>query len=426
MSITNGRDAALEALRLCRVEERFAEDALTIVCEELDTREAALAYHLCMGVLQKQSYLDFCIEQYRKTTHMQPVLLDILRIGAYQVLFSDKIPTHAAVNEAAKQAALRSPSAVALVNAVLRKVAAFRTTPPKLPANKLEAVSIKYNLPLWALNIIDAELGGDHAEAFAKASGNNPPTILIKNPLKQADFSQLTPMHGFIDAYNYDGQVTGLRAFQRGEFLVADVGARIIAEILTAAIKTPNPNIWDTCAAPGGKSFLMAMLLDDKCSILSTDIAEKKLSKICEGAERLGINSITPMASDASKALPNSLFDAVLCDVPCSGFGVLRKKPDIRYKAQNTLTRLPTVQRNILENASKAVKSGGLLMYTTCTVFKSENENVIEGFLGSHPEFSLAPFEVKGLGIRADGMTTLLPHLHGTDGFFICLLQKAE
>ena len=185
--------------------------------------------------------------------------------------------------------------------------------------------------------------------------------------------------------------------------------------------------VLDACSAPGGKSLLCASLMENDGEILACDLHEKKLRLVEENAERLGFSIIRTAPMDASKpyeALRGS-FDLVIADVPCSGMGVIRKKPDIRYKPLDAIERLPDVQRAILETVSRYVKPGGALLYSTCTVRKEENEAVVLPFLQAHPEFSLEPFPVPdGLDLPNEGYAALLPHKHAADGFFICKLRK--
>ena len=196
--------------------------------------------------------------------------------------------------------------------------------------------------------------------------------------------------------------------------------------VLCAAPKK-GMRVLDACSAPGGKILLCASLMENDGEILACDLHEKKLRLVEENAERLGFSIIRSAPMDASKpyeALRGS-FDLVIADVPCSGMGVIRKKPDIRYKPLDAIERLPDVQRAILETVSRYVKPGGALLYSTCTVRKEENEAVVLPFLQAHPEFSLEPFPVPdGLDLPNEGYATLLPHKHAADGFFICKLRK--
>ena len=186
--------------------------------------------------------------------------------------------------------------------------------------------------------------------------------------------------------------------------------------------------VLDGCAAPGGKSFAAAMAMENRGSITSCDIHEHKISLLAKGAERLQIAILEPKLQDARIYVPqwNQAMDVVLADVPCSGLGVIRKKPDIRYKELNGLERLPEIQADILENVCRYVKPGGTLVYSTCTILKRENEHIITAFLQRHPEYTLDTFALpEALGGNACHWVTLLPSIHDTDGFFICKLRRS-
>ena len=189
----------------------------------------------------------------------------------------------------------------------------------------------------------------------------------------------------------------------------------------------PDMRVLDGCAAPGGKSFAAAIAMKNQGELISCDIHPHKIELLRKGAERLKIQILEPKLQNATQFVPEweQAMDAVIADVPCSGLGVIRKKPDIRYKELSTIMQLPTIQRSILENLCRYVKLGGVLLYSTCTVLKRENEEVIHSFLADHEDFQLESFPVPdGLSGENNGMLTLLPSLHDTDGFFICKLRR--
>ena len=202
-----------------------------------------------------------------------------------------------------------------------------------------------------------------------------------------------------------------------------DAAARLVS---TVAKCGEEDNVLDVCSAPGGKSFAVAIDRKDKGKIISCDIHPHKLKLIEKGAERLGLTSITPALADGKEehAAWVGQADVVIADVPCSGLGIIRKKPDIRYKKAEELQNLPSIQKAILDNACRYVRDGGTLVYSTCTVLPEENEQVVAWFLENHSEFSLSPFELPHPLGKCEGQMTLWPHRHGTDGFFICRMVK--
>ena len=218
------------------------------------------------------------------------------------------------------------------------------------------------------------------------------------------------------------GSVRELYGFDDGLFFVQDQASQICVEALGAQARE---TVLDICACPGSKSFGAAINMNNEGKIIAFDLHENKLSLVRSGAKRLGIDIIDTQAHDGRifiESLENKA-DRVICDVPCSGFGVIAKKPELRYKSPEESKNLPLIQKHILNTACKYVKSGGVLVYSTCTLLPEENEENINTFLSEHPDFSLAPWKVGELSVES-GMITLLPHIHGTDGFFIAKLIR--
>lgn len=213
-----------------------------------------------------------------------------------------------------------------------------------------------------------------------------------------------------------------LAPFQEGRFYVQDPAARLA---VTAAGVTPGQRVLDCCAAPGGKSFAAAIDMDNQGEVISCDIHPHKIKLLQAGRDRLGLSVITPCRQSAAELREEWVdgFDTVITDVPCSGLGIIRKKPDIRYKDPKALEGLPQVQRGILDNCARYVRPGGVLVYSTCTVLRRENEDIVEGFLAGHPEFALEPFTLPEFG-EQPGWITFWPHIHGTDGFFVAKLHR--
>ncbi len=436
---TPARITALRVLESCRTHGAWADAALKaqLSRDGLNGPDAALCSRIVYGVLQNQMLLDFYLAAYcsQKPDHLQPPLLNILRMGAYQILYLDKIPDSAAVNESVELAKImKRGQASGLVNAVLRKISKNKQGLPALPdRDEVTALSIRYSHPKWLVRRLLALLGREEAEAFLAADNATAPITVQVNPLRttaQALLERLEAegvsarMHPWVPdclELTGTGDLTALSAFREGDFLVQDSAARLVSSV---ADVRPGENVLDVCAAPGGKSCSAAFAMKDRGRIVACDLHENKLQRITESARRLGITCIETQAADGRVNQPEwrDAFDTVLVDAPCSGLGIIRKKPDTRYKRANDLFSLPVIQTEILDNAASYVRPGGVLVYSTCTILPEENEQVTDAFLAQHPDFSMEPFSLP-VG-ETDGRITLWPQRHGTDGFYICRMRR--
>ena len=431
----NAREAALEALTRCRRDGSWSGAAIDTAIRQyaLDRRDAALAARLCLGVLQNESLCDYYIGCYC-ASKLEPTVRDILRLGVYQLLFLDRIPARAAVSETVELCRARKLSrASGLANAVLRRVAENRESLPEVPGKgSARYLAIRYSHPLWLCERLTELLGYHIAEAFLQKN-NEPPALCIQvNTLKISaeDYGALLNEAGI--AYRLcepdgcieleKGIAAELPGFEEGLFYVQDRAARMAVEIAAPA---PGMRVLDACSCPGGKSFAAAIRMENRGSILSCDIHEKKLRLLEAGAARLGVACVETRAMDARVFDPGleEAFDLVIADVPCSGFGVIAKKPEIRAKDPAEIKALPEIQLAILENLSRYVKPGGALLYSTCTILPEENEGPVTAFLQGHPEYEAAPFELNGVEIES-GMYTFWPMVDNTDGFFAAKLRR--
>ena len=441
MRAPNARDTALGVLVSCRTAGAWADAALKAQLRRdgLSGAEAALCSRIVYGVMQNRLLLDFYLGSYcsQKIDHLQPPLAEILRIGAYQILFLDKVPDSAAVNQAVEQAKANGRAkASGLVNAVLRQVSRNKNDLPLIPdRDEVQYLSIRYSHPKWLVKRLLALLGREEAEAALAADNATAPLTVQINPLKTTveDLTAELESSGVIVRKHpwvpgsleleHAGDLTALAPFQNGKFLVQDPAARLVSQI--AGVE-PGMRVLDVCAAPGGKSFSAAFAMEDQGEIWACDLHENKLKRIREGAERLGLACIQTTAADGRVFRPEweAAFDVVLVDAPCSGFGIIRKKPDVRYKKPDDLFALPVIQRAILDNAARYVRPGGTLVYSTCTILPEENEGVSDSFLAEHPDFCRTPFSLSGPVGETEGQVTLWPHRHGTDGFYICRMTR--
>lgn len=424
----------------CRREGAWSGQVMDEIINKyaLERRDTALASRLCLGVLQNVSLCEFYIDFYSsvKCKKLEPKVRDIMLLGVYQLVFLD-IPARAAVNESVSLCKNSGfERAAGLVNAVLRRVAENLEALPQIPnSGTAEHLSIKYSHSQWLAQRLIAENGYEHTEAFFAHNNNPAPLTIQVNTLKLSvsEYEKLLNAAG-IDYKIHDylsgciiltgGNVSSLPGFDEGFFYVQDAAARAAAEIACAERGT---SVLDACSAPGGKSFACAIKMGNEGSILSCDIHDKKLRLVRDGAERLGIDIIKTSALDARKkddALIGA-FDLVVADVPCSGMGVIGKKPEIRWKSEKDIASLPLIQRDILNNLSSYVRCGGTLLYSTCTVLKAENEDLVMQFLRDRDDFVLVPFELGNIHAE-NGMHCFWPNIDGTDGFFVAKLMRIK
>ena len=437
----SGREAALFALQRFRRNNAWSEDALSgfITKHQLVRREAALASRLCYCVLQNMALCDFYINSYStvKASKIQPQVLDIMRIAVCQILFFDHIPDRAAVSEAVQMCKNGGfVKASGLVNGVLRRISENKAVLPGIPEpGAAEYLAIRYSHPIWLVREYISQLGYEDTKRLLDCVNGETPVIAQVNVLK-ADSAQLCGKLEKLDISAWphpwmpdcilikgSGDLSRLEPFKNGEFYVQDPAARLA---VTAAGIKPGMTVLDVCAAPGGKSFYAAIMMNNSGKIISCDINEKKLMRIVSGAERLGLDIIETRTMDARQpdAAMYGRFDVVIADAPCSGLGVIRKKPDIRYKDPDNLSNLPEIQLAVLNGAARCTAPGGVLIYSTCTTREAENSEVIRAFLDNSVEFEPEFIEITGAEAKGANGVTLWPHLHGTDGFFICKLRK--
>ncbi len=404
----------------------------------LDGRSAALASRLTAGVLQNRTLLDFYLARFSSMPlkKMDRGVLCILRLGAYQLCFLDRIPAHAVVNEAVKQVrTYAAPRAAGMVNAILR--AMIRGPLPEIEGKTPEErLALRYSHPLWLVRELYERIGEDGTEAFLSAD-NQPAALCAQvNTLKtdtpalrsalEAEGVTVSAHPILTDALylEHTGPLERLTAWREGGFYIQDAAARLS---VTAAQPEPGFRVLDACAAPGGKSLAAAIAMKNEGIVTSCDIHPKKLARIVPSANRLGITCIQTEQADGREFRPEweAAFDLVLADVPCSGLGTIRKKPEIRYKDPAQLESLPEIQAALLDNLSRYVCPGGVLLYSTCTVLERENEAVVNEFLRRDPAFCQEPFDLpEPIGRAEAGMLTFWPHLHGTDGFFAAKLRR--
>ena len=375
---------------------------------------------LVYGTLKKISSIDWIIEKF-SDRKIDKKVLAVLRLGVFQILFTDKIPKFAAVNESVEIAKkFCGLGASKFVNGILRSIL---RNPEKIKFpddDSVESLALKNFHPIWIVKLFLNEFGLDETKKILAANNLEPPLCLRVNTLKisREEFLEKFPaaeksklVDDGIILKNH-GALDNFLPLKKGLCQVQDESSMLIAHLLEPQ---ENNFVIDCCAAPGGKSTHIAELMKNRGKILACDIYEHKIKKISENAKRLGIKIIEPILTDARK-IGEKFFekaDRVLVDVPCSGLGVLRRKSDLRLKKNfDEIKKLPTLQLEILESAAKTLKRGGILIYSTCTILKAENENVVEKFLSANKNFELVEKKL------------FLPHIDNTDGFFYAKILK--
>lgn len=403
-------------------------------------QERQLATTLFYGVLERKLTLDYQISRYlkKKLASLDPEVRVALELGFYQLAYLSGIPASAAVNESVelvKQSKKRS--AAGFVNGVLRSFQrdACRIALPSKEG--LFRLSIETGMPEHILRRWSEDYSPDIAAALAHACLGRPPLHLRINPLRASlaeavaalaeegvEVSADDRLQNCLEI-SHSGGIAEKRAFREGMVSVQDSASQLCALAVGAK---PGERVFDLCAAPGSKSFVMAQEMGNRGELLAFDLYPARVGLIEQGARRLGITCIHAAVGDAARYQPElGVADRVLCDVPCSGLGIIRRKPEIRWKPPEEFDALPPLQREILESAARYVKPGGILVYSTCSLSRAENEAVTEAFLAAHPEFAPAPFPEAVAAILGEGraQATLMPMDGGFDGFYIARMQRS-
>ena len=441
----DAREVSLLSLNDCQRQGGWSDAILKkrLAAAGLDSRDGALATQLCFGVLQNRLLLDFYLSHFSNIPlkRMEGKVVEALRLGAYQMLLLDKIPHSAAVNACVEltRKHCKTPRAAGMVNGILRSLERNLDKLPAIPkTGPASYLSTLYSHPEWLVKEFLTLLGSDGTASLLAANNSQAPITALANTTKisveklaqrlEGEGVQCQPHPWLADCLiiSKTGSLERLAAFQEGLFYIQDPASKLAA---LALAPEPEMKVLDCCAAPGGKSFAAAIQMQGRGEVVSCDLHPHKKKLIQAGADRLGLTNVAPMTADGKAFRPEweNTFDRVLVDAPCSGLGVIRKKPDIRYKDPAPLEGLPQVQRVILDNAARYVRPGGVLVYSTCTLLRQENEGVVEAFLSEHPNFRTEGFRLpEYVGDARTGLLTLWPHRQGTDGFFICKLRKEE
>ncbi len=415
------RETALKTLYETDINGAYSNIALknALAGENFSDRDRAFVTSLVYGVIDKEITLDHVIGQYSKIKlkKLSPYILLILRMGIYQILFMDKIPDSAAVNESVTLAKRYGHKASAgYVNGVLRSVIRGGIEYPK---DKNRYLEIRYSYPEWIVKKWVSDFGYEFTESLMKAFERPARLTLRPNTLK-TNAPQLCRLLAEYGAEESDGAVM-CRGFdiakndlyKNGYFSVQDKAAQDAVKVLAPK---RGYKVIDMCAAPGGKTAHMAEMMGNDGEILAFDIYPHKAELIDKNAARLGIDIIKTEVCDAAEHDPrlDGSADRVLCDVPCSGLGIIGRKPEIKRARHEDLPELYKIQRRVLDNGAAYVKPGGTLVYSTCTIDRRENEGRISEFLAENG------------GFEKEYEKTYYPHIDNTDGFYICGLKRIK
>lgn len=440
--MANARKTALQALVRMEEQDSYSNLVMQKMLSDAQLSEAdkSLCTALFYGVLERRITLDHLIARFssRKLRKLEPPVRGALRLGLYQLIFLDKIPPSAAVNESVKlvqQSGCRSASG--FVNGVLRSVQRALPLERLLEPIKEETErrSIRYSCPRWLVELWQSAYPAD-AEALLASTVTSPAPVIRVNTLRVSPEElretleekgyTVRPVPGLpaaLEVENLRG-IERMPEYQTGLFTVQDASSQLCVHALLA---DPGEQVLDICSAPGGKAFTCAQEMKNKGIIDALDLYPQKAELIRRGAERLGLSIIRAGVSDASRYHEDfESYDRVLCDAPCSGLGVIRKKPEIKYRDFSSNADLIALQYRILENASRYVKPGGRLVYSTCTLNPAENERQAERFLREHREFSFGSLPADFPRGGGEAMITLMPQKDGTDGFFIAVLERKQ
>ncbi len=417
-NINPARQAAHASLVSCLANDKFVNLEISAILKRTDLKGAdrGLYTSLVYGTIERLVTIDYIISKLssRPIGEIDERTLCAIRLGICQLEFMDKIPAHAAVDESVELSPKKSKG---FANALLRSFLRKKPRMPKKEDGLSQYLSVKYSAPAPLCELFINDYGNEAENILAAFLERKDTAIRINNlrtdaAEKAAELGAYpsTLCKNVMLVKGFDGVLEGV---EHGDWFVQDEASALCAEAVGAKA---GETVIDTCSAPGGKSFAIALNMENKGKIYSFDLHANKISLIKKGAGKLGIDIIEASPRDAREPLEELIgkADRVLCDAPCSGFGVIGKKPDIKYKDIKASEGLPRVQAELLRGAARYVRRGGTLVYSTCTILKRENEDITAAFLAENSEFDLVE------------MKTMLPHKDGTDGFFICKMIRTE
>lgn len=438
----NAREIAFKVL--CDIEDNNNYSNIAINKHfknlNLSNQERGLATEIIYGVVENKYYLDYIIDKLSKikTQKLSTYVKILLRMGIYQIAFLDSISDYASVNETVNLVKKYDKRSSGFVNAILRNIIRNKEEVLKVDIeSEIMRLSTKYSYSPWMIKNWINNFSKEFTEDLLEANSEKPSIYLRVNTLKinrEELINKLEEMD--IKAYKVPQVEEALKVenlkniennklFKEGLFTIQDISSMLVGKIINPK---ENSLVLDVCSAPGGKSTHLATLMNNTGKVVARDVFEHKLKLIDNTVKRLGLENVEIESFDASKLDVESVekYDYVLADVPCSGLGIIRRKPEIKFKTKAELKDLPSIQKTILENASKYVKVNGILVYSTCTIQDSENIDVVNEFLNEN--FELVPIDEINIDLdnQDKGYLKIYPNIHGMDGFFIAKLKKVR
>ena len=406
----------------------------------ISDQEKGLATELIYGIIENKYYLNYIIDKLSKikSKKMSTYVKISLWLGIYQILFLDSIKDHAAVNESVNLIKKYDKKSSGFVNAILRNVLRQKDSIMEIKDKEIkDELSIKYSYNPWIVEKWIKDFGQEFTEDLLDANAEKPNLYIRTNTLKISrdeligklakEGIKCTKVNGIDEAIMVQNlkNIEGNELFKLGYFTIQDISSMLVGKI---ANPEKDSKVLDICSAPGGKTTHVATIMENTGQVIARDVFDHKLKLIKSTVNRLGLTNVSIENRDALKLDDNSIdkFDYVLADVPCSGLGIIRRKPEIKFKEGSELSGLPDIQSKILNNASKYVKENGTLIYSTCTIHDEENINVVEQFLKENKNFELVPIENINIDLdnQEKGYIKIYPNIHGMDGFFIAKLKR--
>lgn len=406
----------------------------------ISDQEKGLATELIYGIIENKYYLNYIIDKLSKikSKKMSTYVKISLWLGIYQILFLDSIKDHAAVNESVNLIKKYDKKSSGFVNAILRNVLRQKDSIMEIKDKDInDELSIKYSYNPWIVEKWIKDFGQEFTEDLLDANAEKPNLYIRTNTLKISrdeligklakEGIKCTKVNGIDEAIMVQNlkNIEGNELFKLGYFTIQDISSMLVGKI---ANPEKDSKVLDICSAPGGKTTHVATIMENTGQVIARDVFDHKLKLIKSTVNRLGLTNVSIENRDALKLDDNSIdkFDYVLADVPCSGLGIIRRKPEIKFKEGSELSGLPDIQSKILNNASKYVKENGTLIYSTCTIHDEENIDVVEQFLKENKNFELVPIENINIDLdnQEKGYIKIYPNIHGMDGFFIAKLKR--